>query len=95
MVVELIDITDNYKIDEDIVAETGSDLENVLDFDRNGRYEFVHCGTCGGPMLGHKSVKCRELNNVQYDNDLIKAFADKIRTIDGFRKLVKKYRDRR
>ena len=50
---------------------------------------FVHCGTCGGPMLGHKAVKCRELNNVWYDNDLIKAFKDKIKTINGFRKLVK------
>ena len=44
-------------------------------------------------MLGHKSVKCRELNNVRYDDELIKAFKDRIKTIDGFRKLVKKYRE--
>ena len=47
-------ITDNYKNDDDIVAKTGDNIENVLDFDRNGRYEFVHCGSCGGPILGHK-----------------------------------------
>ena len=82
---------DNYKNDEDIVAKTGDDIENVLDFDQNGRYEFVHCGSCGGPILGHKLVKCRELNNVRYDDELIKAFEDKIQVIDGFRKLVKKY----
>ena len=93
MVVALRDIMDNYKTDEDIVAETGSDMENVLDFDWNERYKFVHCGTCGGPMLGHKAVKSRELYNVRYDDDLIKAFEDKIRMIDGFRKLVKKYRE--
>ena len=76
--VELKDITDNYKTDEDIIVETGIDIENVLDFNRNGEFKFVHCGSCGGPILGHKSVKCRELNNVRYKDNLVKAFEDKI-----------------
>ena len=91
MVIELKTIVDKYKTDEDIVTETETNLENVLDFDRHGRYDFVHCGTCGGPVLGHKPEKCRQLDNVRYDDVLIKAFEDKIKTIDGFRKVVKKY----
>ena len=89
--VELKEIEDNYKMDEDIVVETGNDIENVLDFNINGEYQFVHCVTCGGPILGHKLVKCRKLNNVRYKDELIKAFGEKIRAMDGFRKLVMKY----
>ena len=51
--VDLKEITDNYKMDEDIVIETGNDIENVLDFNRNGEFRFIHCGLCGGPILGH------------------------------------------
>ena len=55
--VELKDITDNYKTDEDIVVETGNDIENILDFNRNGEFKFVYCGSCGGLIHGHKLVK--------------------------------------
>ena len=44
MVEWLKDISDNYKMNEDIVVETGNDIENVLDFNRNGEFKFVHCG---------------------------------------------------
>ena len=91
--VELKEITDNYKMDEDIIVETGNDIEYVLDFNSIGEFKFVHCGSCGGPILGHTSVKCRELNNVRYKDDLIKAFEEKISAIDGFRKKVKLYRE--
>ena len=40
--VELKEITDNYKVDEDIIVETGNDIENVLVFNRNGEFKFVH-----------------------------------------------------
>ena len=93
MVIQLKDIVDNYKTNEDIIAETDNDIKNVLDFFRFGQYEFVHCGFCGGPRLGHKSEKCRQLNNERYDDELVRAFEDKIKTIYGFRKLVKKYRE--
>ena len=60
MTKDLKDIIDNYKKDDEIITELGNELENVLEFDRNGRYEFFHCGTCGGPILGHKAEKCRQ-----------------------------------
>ena len=57
--VELKEITDNYKTDNKIASEIGNDIENVLDFNWNGEFRFIHCGSCGGPILGHKSVKYR------------------------------------
>ena len=59
MAVELKTIMENYKTDEDIGQESETNLENTLDFDRYGQYEFVHCGECGEPIIGHKQEKCR------------------------------------
>ena len=49
----------DYKSDEDIIDELMKTPEAVVDFDRtwNGRYEFVRCGDCNGPMLGHREEK--------------------------------------
>ena len=91
--VDLKGITDNYKTDEDIIVETGNDIENVLDFNWNGEFRFIHCGSCGGPILGHSRNKCRALNNVRYSDELVKAFEEKIQAMNGFRKKVKKYRE--
>ena len=63
MSVSLKDIIDNYKGDNKIVNKLGLDVENVLDLDRtlNGKFEFLHCGMCGRPLLGHRAGKCRQL----------------------------------
>ena len=51
-------INDNYKSDDDIAQELDSNLENVLEFNKLGEYKFIHCGTCGGPIIGHIEAKC-------------------------------------
>ena len=59
MSIDLKVIMENYKVDNEIVNELGLDAENVLEFDVNGRYIFLHCGICGGPLLGHRAEKCK------------------------------------
>ena len=46
----------DYKSDEDIFDELMKTPEAVVDFDRtwNGRYEFMRCRDCNGPMIGHR-----------------------------------------
>ena len=79
--------------DNEIVNELGLDVENVLDLDRtlNGKFEFLHCGECGGPLLGHRAEKCRQLNGVRYEDVLGKGFEDRLKAVDGFRKILKKH----
>ena len=45
----------DYKSDEDIFDELMKTPEAVIDFDRTGKgkYEYVRCGNCNGPMQGH------------------------------------------
>ena len=60
------EMKNNYKKDGDIAHELRHvDLENFLDFDCNGRYEFARCETCDGPLLGHLEVKCGGSNRVK------------------------------
>ena len=49
----------DYKSDEDVFDELMKNTENVIDFDRtwNGKYEYVSCGNCNGPMLRHREKK--------------------------------------
>ena len=55
----------DYKDDADIINELTNAPETVVDFDRtwNGRYEFVRCEECNGPVLGHRAEKCRKVIN--------------------------------
>ena len=62
-------------------------LENFLDFDLNGRYEFAKCEGCDGPLLGHQEVKCRG-EGVRYDPEVVKSFEHWLRRINGFREKV-------
>ena len=65
----------DYKSDEDIFDELMKTPEAVIDFDRtwNGKYEYVRCGNCNGPMLGHREEKCRQKEEV-YDEDIAKRY---------------------
>ena len=36
-------------------------IENFLDFDVTGRYEFVRCEDCNGPLIGHMKAKYPKL----------------------------------
>ena len=57
-------IIENCKGDDKIVTKLGLDVENILDLDRilNGKFKFLHCQTCGGPILGHRIEKVRQLD---------------------------------
>ena len=50
-----------------------------MDFDRtwNGKYEFVRCGECNGPMLGYIAEKCRKSNG--YEEVLVKKYETTLR----------------
>ena len=51
-------IKSNYKSHSDLEEELKHIvIETVLDFDVNGRYEFVRCEYCNGHELGHIKVK--------------------------------------
>ena len=47
---------DNYKNYNKIVTNLGLDVENILVFDRNEKYEFFYYGACDGPILGHQQL---------------------------------------
>ena len=89
MTMELDTIICNYKTDDGIVYDLEKCLEQCLDFDRYGRYNFIHCEFCGGPELGHRYDKCR--NTERYNPILVKMFEDKIRSMKGVRNVVDKY----
>ena len=72
----------DYKKIEEIQAEIRSVyIENFLEFDNNGRYNFYKCESCGGPMLGHIEAKCRGLRGARYEEPTVKAFQDWLRRL--------------
>ena len=53
----------NYKKIDDITEEVRkSEIEDFLNFDNDGKYEFFKCENCDGPILGHQEVKFRGLD---------------------------------
>ena len=85
-------IRKNYKNDADIINELSNRAETVLDFDRtwNGKYEFIRCEECNGPILGHRAEKCRNEGD-GYDEALVKKFENSFRRNVKFRDIVIKY----
>ena len=81
----------NFKDDEDIINELANSPEAVIDFDRtwNGRFEFVRCGECNGPMLGHRAEKCRKMN--RYEEALVKIYETTMRSSLSIRETVISY----
>ena len=63
----------NYKKSEEITTDIKTHgLDEYLEFDNTGRYEFYKCESCEGPMLGHLQNKCR--NKDPYDEQTTKSF---------------------
>ena len=81
----------DYKDDADIINELTNTPEVVVDFDRtwNGKYEFVRCGECNGPMLGHRAEKCRK--NSGYEEALVKKYEASLRSTLKIREIVITY----
>ena len=86
----------DYKSDEDVFDELIKNIENVIDFDRtwNGRYEYVRCGNCNGPMLGHREEKCRHKEAV-YDEDIVKRFENNMKICVQMRTFLIQYINRK
>ena len=53
-------------------------IENYLEFENNGKYEFWRCEDCNGPMIGHLTAKCPK---VEYSDDDVKRFEIYIKNI--------------
>ena len=54
-------------------------MEEYLEFDNTGRYEFYKCESCDGPMLGHLQNKCRHKD--PYDERTVKSFENGLKRI--------------
>ena len=76
----------NYKKDSEIEEEMKNVvIENFLDFDVTGRYEFARCEDCNGPLIGHMKAKCPKL---AYDSEDMKKFENYLKRIKGFKEAV-------
>ena len=51
----------------------------------NGKYEFIHCEDCNGPILGHLTVKYPKL---EYDAEVMSKFKNYLKRIGGFKEAV-------
>ena len=79
-------IKSNYKQYNDLEEELKHTvIEQVLDFDVTGRYEFVRCEDCNGPVLGHLKPKCAKL---MYDGETLMKFDNYLKRIPGIKELV-------
>ena len=58
-------------------------LENFLDFNRNGRYELARGEGCDGPLLGHLEVQCGSTEGVRYGSEAVR-----LNRVSGFREAV-------
>ena len=72
----------NYKKDAEIEAELENvNIENYLEFNYQGNYEFKECEYCTGPLLGHIQPKCPR---VEYEERGVKRFKTHHRNLGGF-----------
>ena len=75
MIENINEMKTNYKKLDDITIEVRNyEIEHLLKFDGNGKYEYLKCETCDGPILGHQESGCRSLNGIWYDGGIIKSF---------------------
>ena len=78
----------NYKSDNDIQKELANvNLDNFLDFDYHGQFEFVRCAFCDGPLLGHLEAKCPR---VEYDGGTVSKFERYLKGFSRFRQALKR-----
>ena len=83
----------DYKSDKDIINEFMKTPEAVVNLDRtwNGKYDFVRCGECNGPMVGHRAEKCRKTDG--YEEALVRKFETQMRSAVHIRTILNKYMD--
>ena len=77
--VEIDNINSNYKKDSEIQEELKNvNIENHLEFDYHGRFEFRKCEYCDGLLLGHLTQKCPKLD---YDEKVIKKSENNLKNL--------------
>ena len=85
MIENINEMKNNYKKIDDITYKIRhSEIEDLVEFDNNGKYEFIRCETCDGPILGHIEAKCRNLEGIRYDEQIVKSFKHWLKRINGF-----------
>ena len=62
-------------------------LDDYLEFENNGKYQFLRCENCDGPILGHITTKCRHGDG--YDEKTIERFESWLKRIPEFRRQIK------
>ena len=84
----------DYKDDTDMINELTNSPEAVVDFDRtwNRKYEFVRCGECNGPMLGHRAEKCRK-NKDGYEETVVRKYEMQMRGAIKIREILNNFMD--
>ena len=86
-------IQKNYKLASEIEKELKDvDLENFLDFDGKGGFDFDSCDYCNGPVLGHLEVKCPRL---EYDPGDVRKFEKHLKKNKGLKKALMKREEER
>ena len=84
--VKMENMKSNYKRESEIEEEMKNVvIENFLDFDVNGKYEFARCEDCNGLLMGHLKVKCPK---VEYSDKDVNKFEHYLKRIGGFKEAV-------
>ena len=79
---------------EQIVIRLKADtVEEYLEFNSSGDYEFLSCEDCDGPMLGHLINKCTGLQE-SYEKKTIVKFKEWLKKIPEFRTQIRERADR-
>ena len=80
----------NYMNMEAITTRIKADgIGDYLEFDNNGKYQFLTCENCDGPMLGHQMTKCRHMVEANSDDEkTIVKFENWLKRIPELRKKI-------
>ena len=80
----------NYMTMEVISTRIKADgLRDYLEFDNTGKYQFLTCENCDGPMLDHIMTKCiHMIEGESYDERTIAKFENWLKRIPELRKKI-------
>ena len=83
------DMKNNYKKIDDIASEIRhSEIEDFLEFEDSGKYKFLKCEMCNGPILGHIEVKCRSLDGGRYEREVVESLQNWMRRNKTFQQAI-------
>ena len=90
MATQIEKMKENYMAIEAMTTQIRADgLRDYLEFDNNGKYQFLTCENCDGPMLGHITAKCQHIiEGESYDEKTIGKFENWLKRIPELRRLI-------